>query len=230
MRRTPRDWFADISLFLFAAGFSVLASESVVHELDLSRAELIADQSAGALACAALFLRRRWPVQLAVVLLVTGAFSHYVTGPIMVALFTVAALRPPRTTGWVAMLAFAPLPVFLAGGPDPDQPATGAALTYFALIAGTIGWGLFIRSRRQVIASLRERAERAEEEAQRRAREEIAREMHDVLAHRLSAWRTIAHRNPAVAGWCYDIRPARRAVTTASRRVWAPSLRMAERR
>ncbi len=56
-----------------------------------------------------------------------------------------------------------------------------------------IGWGMFVRSRRQLLLSLHDRALRAEneaalraEQAQRLAREEIAREMHDVLAHRLT--------------------------------------------
>ncbi|AXK31932.1 two-component sensor histidine kinase [Streptomyces armeniacus] len=185
MRRTPRDWLADISLFLCAAGFSVLTFDSVVPE-GLSPAVLFVDQLTGALACAALFLRRRWPVQLTVVLLVAGTMSHFVTGAVLVALFTVATCRPPRTTAWVAVLAFAPFPVFLAQGPELDRPATASAITYFALVAATIGWGLYVRSRRELVRSLRERAERAGEEARRQAREDIAREMHDVLAHRLS--------------------------------------------
>jgi signal transduction histidine kinase len=56
-----------------------------------------------------------------------------------------------------------------------------------------VGWGLFIHYRRQLVLSLRDRAVRAEAEAQlraaqaqQRARDEIAREMHDVLGHRLS--------------------------------------------
>lgn len=56
-----------------------------------------------------------------------------------------------------------------------------------------IGWGMFVRSKRQLMLSLRDRARRAEteaelraEQAQRLAREAIAREMHDVLAHRLT--------------------------------------------
>lgn len=58
------------------------------------------------------------------------------------------------------------------------------------LVAGAVGWGL-------VVVGLRERAVRAEtdatlrteqarQQARQHAREEIAREMHDVLAHRLS--------------------------------------------
>ncbi|WP_246530785.1 sensor histidine kinase [Streptomyces bathyalis] len=186
MRRTAGDWIADLSLFLFAACFAVLSAETVLLGERLSPALLLADQTAGALACAALFLRRRWPVQLAVVLLVTGMFSHFITGPAIVAVFTVAARRPLRTTAWTAALCFVPVPAFLAGGPDLDDPATGSAITYFVLMAGTVGWGLFVRSRRQLVESLRERADRARTEARRQAREDIAREMHDVLAHRLS--------------------------------------------
>ena len=61
------------------------------------------------------------------------------------------------------------------------------------VIFAVTGWGMFIRARRQLLASLRRRAERAErsrEEHARHARiaerQRIAREMHDVLAHRLS--------------------------------------------
>ncbi|MER6092078.1 sensor histidine kinase [Streptomyces bluensis] len=60
------------------------------------------------------------------------------------------------------------------------------AVSAVTLVVGAVGWGL-------VVVGLRERAARAEAEAAMRAqrarqhaREEIAREMHDVLAHRLS--------------------------------------------
>ena len=56
-----------------------------------------------------------------------------------------------------------------------------------------IGWGLFARTRRELVASLQERARRLEseqllrvEQARDAERRRIAREMHDVLAHRLS--------------------------------------------
>jgi signal transduction histidine kinase len=64
------------------------------------------------------------------------------------------------------------------------------ALTEFAAV---VAWGMCIRARRQLIASLRERAEQAEaaqrllaEQARHAERTRIAREMHDVLAHRVS--------------------------------------------
>ena len=49
-----------------------------------------------------------------------------------------------------------------------------------------LGWGLFVRARRELVRSLREQAERAGDEARAAERRRIAREMHDVLAHRLS--------------------------------------------
>jgi signal transduction histidine kinase len=66
-------------------------------------------------------------------------------------------------------------------------------VTSVILILLVIGWGMLVRAQRQLVVALRERARRAEteaelraEHAQRLAREAIAREMHDVLAHRLT--------------------------------------------
>jgi signal transduction histidine kinase len=184
--RSRRDWFVDIAFFLFAVVFSLVTADSVHLDEDMSGGEQIADQATGGLACASVFLRRRWPVQLAVVLMLAGTHFHHLTGATLVALFTVAVHRERRVTAWVATVALVQLLVFLAQGPDAESEAAGSALTYFALVAGAIGWGLYVRSRRALIASLEERAARAAGEARRQAREEIAREMHDVLAHRLS--------------------------------------------
>ncbi|RFU86874.1 two-component sensor histidine kinase [Streptomyces triticagri] len=181
--RTRRDWYADIGFFLFAAAFAVLSADSVHLDEDMSRQALVVDQVVGALGCAAVFLRRRWPVQLALALLVLGNPFHFMGGATVVAMFTVAAHRPLRSTAWVSAAVAVPFVLFLARNPQTDDPRTGSALTYFALIAGSIGWGLYVRKRRQLIASVEERAAA---EAGRLAREEIAREMHDVLAHRLS--------------------------------------------
>lgn len=185
MRRTTGDWLADTGFFLFATGFSVLTADAVMPG-DMSERAFFLDQLVGSLACAAVFLRRRWPVHLAVVLLLAGMLSHFVTGATMVALFTVASRCTPRTTAWVAAMTLTPLPLSLLRGDLRDDLTSASVLTFFALIAGSVGWGLYVRSRRQVVASLHERAEHAVGEARRQAREEIAREMHDVLAHRLS--------------------------------------------
>ena len=59
--------------------------------------------------------------------------------------------------------------------------------------AVAVGYGLYVRVRRELLLSLRERARRLESEQDLRVREarhaertRIAREMHDVLAHRIS--------------------------------------------
>jgi signal transduction histidine kinase len=76
---------------------------------------------------------------------------------------------------------------------EDDEPTWVFALMAVSVAVTQIGWGMFIGSRRELIWTLERRAERAEEErdlrvAQARATERarIAREMHDVLAHRIS--------------------------------------------
>ncbi|WP_236076091.1 sensor histidine kinase [Streptomyces coffeae] len=192
-RRTVRDWFVDPSIITLAAFFSLFASASVAEDPSMSDNVLFADVMAGALACLALWQRRRWPVGLALTLLAVGAVSFYVSGPLLVALFTVAVHRPLRTVALVGVAAVAQLLITPALRPDPDLAYLESVLLGAVLIGGVIGWGMFVRSRRQLLESLRERALRAESEAalraeriQRLTRERIAREMHDVLAHRLS--------------------------------------------
>jgi signal transduction histidine kinase len=78
----------------------------------------------------------------------------------------------------------------------PPEPGAGLAesMLWTAIFIVIIGlWGMVVRSRRQLVQSLRDRAERAETEQQLRVaqarqmeRTRIAREMHDVLAHRIS--------------------------------------------
>jgi signal transduction histidine kinase len=80
---------------------------------------------------------------------------------------------------------------FAVYSPTTD-PAT-VLLFVMPLAFAASGWGMFIRARRQLLLSLRERALRAEadralheEYARVAERTRIAREMHDVLAHRIS--------------------------------------------
>src|SRR3954470_3868119 len=113
VHRSGRDRAADLGLLLFAACFAVVSSQSVPLAANLDPAWLAVDQIVGGLGCAAVLLRRRWPVPLAVVLLSAATQTHYLTGPVLVAVFTVAATRPWRTTAWVAALGFAPLPAFV---------------------------------------------------------------------------------------------------------------------
>jgi len=111
----------------------------------------------------------------------------------MVVIFTLAVHRPFRYVAWIGGISLALIPLFFWLRPDPDLPYAGAVAFAELLSLAVIGWGMFVRSKRQLMVSLRDRARRAEteaqlraEQAQRLAREAIAREMHDVLAHRLT--------------------------------------------
>ncbi|MFF4219673.1 sensor histidine kinase [Streptomyces nondiastaticus] len=193
MARSLRDWAVDILCLALAAVIGILAAEALRKDPDVSPALLAADQIVGAVACVALWTRRRWSVPLAVTLIVVSTFVPPASGAMLVAVFTVAVHRPFRTVAAVGGLALVSEPVQAAVRPDPDLPFLVATATGVLLVLTVIGWGMFVRSRRQLVLSLRERALRAEtearlraEQAQRLARERIAREMHDVLAHRLS--------------------------------------------
>ncbi|MEV0091232.1 histidine kinase [Streptomyces sp. NPDC050738] len=191
-RRTARDWIVDISAFLIAAGIGILVLDTL-SEANNSDLVTLADQVAGALGCCALWLRRRWPVGIAVGLVALNVIAPLVAGASLVALFGVAVHRSFKP---VALIGIASV---IGGGvgtwlrPDPTSGWLSATLIGALLTLLVIGWGMAVRSRRQLLVVLQERARRAEaeadlraEQAQRLAREAIAREMHDVLAHRLT--------------------------------------------
>ena len=109
------------------------------------------------------------------------------------------AVQPSPCTGAspsscaVTAFGLATLPIYVALHPEANEPLWLNALLVLALTGGAIAWGMFVRARRQLVLSLRERADRAEaeqqlrvEQARQHERARIAREMHDVLAHRIS--------------------------------------------
>ncbi|MFD9390667.1 histidine kinase [Streptomyces sp. NPDC060000] len=192
-RRTARDWVVDFCCFLLAVAVGLAVADSFPGERDLPDVVAAADQLLGALACAAVWLRRRWPLGLAIAMVPLGFLSTTSAGACTVALFTLAVHRPFRYVAWVGGAQIAVIPLLAWARPDPTL-AYGPSVAWSVLFTVTaIGWGMFVRSKRQLMLSLRDRARRAEtearlraEQAQRLAREAIAREMHDVLAHRLT--------------------------------------------
>lgn len=192
-RRTVRDWIVDFACFLIAVAIGLTAAEALDQNPDASELVATTDQVVGALACASVWFRRRWPVGLAIALGVAGVVSDTAGGASVIALFSLAVHRPVKYVAWIAgaHLALAPLVLWMRPDPELSYLATLAFVVLMTLM--TIGWGMFVRSRRRLLVSLRDRARRAEaeaglraEQAQRLAREAIAREMHDVLAHRLT--------------------------------------------
>jgi signal transduction histidine kinase len=192
-RRTARDWVVDFSCFGLAVLVGLLGAEELNDNHDIPHALAVADQVLGALSCAAIWLRRRWPLALAAVMVPVGFVSETSGGAAMIALFTLAVHRPFRYVAWVGGVHAVLVPLYFWWRPDPDLPYLASLLLFVVLVVAVVGWGMFVRSKRQLMLSLRDRARRAEtearlraEQAQRLAREAIAREMHDVLAHRLT--------------------------------------------
>ncbi|MFC4061163.1 sensor histidine kinase [Planomonospora corallina] len=192
-RRSLRDWIVDTCLFLAAVLLGLMSYGERVSAPIVPEWLFHLDQVAAALGCAALWLRRRWPVELAVALTVLSVVSELAGGALLVALFTVAVHRPPRTTAVVFALSLPAALLFVMFHRDPAFPAFAMLVLGVGLQTAAVGWGLFVHHRRRLLSSLRERAVRAETEARLRAeqaryhaRQEIAREIHDVLGHRLS--------------------------------------------
>ncbi|MFD0341445.1 sensor histidine kinase [Streptomyces sp. NPDC127117] len=192
-RRTVRDWAVDLTAFLCAAAVGMVTVATIEADPTTPDGVLLADIVVGALACCALWVRRRWPFGVAVGLVLVSAIEPVASGAMLVALFGVAVHRPFRPVAAVGALALLLTPVQPYLRPDPGTSFVEATVIGALLPLLVISWGMAVRSRRQLVVTLRERAHRAEteaglraEQAQRLAREAIAREMHDVLAHRLT--------------------------------------------
>jgi signal transduction histidine kinase len=179
--------------FLLAVVLGALFISPELHDDPdpLSAAQVAVDVGAGVLACSALWWRRRWPVAVALMCLLLGTVSSSATPAGLLALSSLAVHRPARPTVVVTLLW---LPSLLAYAVySPTTGPVSVVLFVMPLAFAATGWGMFIRARRQLLLSLRERALRAEadkelheEQARVAERTRIAREMHDVLAHRIS--------------------------------------------
>jgi signal transduction histidine kinase len=156
-----------------------------------------------ALMVAPLLVRRIWPVPVfgwvvAVAILAALWDSHLVDGlALLIALYTVAALRPRQIAlacaGLLELAMIVALVVFARGHWWFD------AIFLSGMIAAALGLGLYSATRRAYLAELHDRAERLERErdqegalaaAAERAR--IAREMHDIVAHHLTVMVTLS--------------------------------------
>ena len=180
--RARRDRIVDAVMYLvaFAIGFATLADTWELHPPWLRPIAIVF----GIAGVVSLHWRRSHP---AAVGIFASAVSIVIvtSGANFVALFNAAIRARGRDLAAVAGLTFVscftnPL---LYRGTQSLELELGAGLGF---AGAALGWGLFVRARRQLLRSLREQADRATEEAREAERRRIAREMHDVLAHRLS--------------------------------------------
>jgi signal transduction histidine kinase len=154
---------------------------------------LAVDIGLGVVALVLVWWRRRWPLAIA---LATGALatvSGLAAGPAVLASVSLATRRVYWQVGVLAVFTVAGAQFFTTMQPDDGDPWWVDLLINAVVTAGILGWGMYIGSRRELIWTLRQRAERAEAEQELRMsqargneRSRIAREMHDVLAHRIS--------------------------------------------
>ncbi|MFI0349559.1 sensor histidine kinase [Actinomadura sp. 9N407] len=161
----------------------------------------------------ALVVRRRHPVGLALFALVFSPPTGAGGIAALIMLYSLGAYAASRRTviaiavaGYVAFLIF-------PGPTATNEPLIIQAISGIAFTAPPVLLGLYMGARKQLFASLQERAERLEREqhllAERARGEErtrIAREMHDVVANRVSvmvvhagALKAVAARDPARA-------------------------------
>ncbi|MFG1668663.1 sensor histidine kinase [Streptomyces sp. Y7] len=185
----------------------------------------------GVLAGAVLVLRRRWPIAVVLVsIAVLPAQMGFLLG--IVGLYTLAASElPRRIIASLAGMSFVGTLivtfVWVRQGVARGDLTFGDWVVPFASVTTALGvtappllLGLYVGARRRLMESLRERAdslerelqllaERAEERAEWARGEErtrIAREMHDVVAHRVSlmvvhaaALQAVARKDPEKA-------------------------------
>ena len=138
----------------------------------------------------ALWWRRRAPVVVTLIGLAVFTFT-LMPVPQAVGLFTLAVRRRDRVLALMTIVSIVAFAIGTGEGTDNSWPAlifVGALEAGFCTAAGA-----YIGARVDLVASLRDRADRAEAERELRAeqaklgeRARIAQEMHDVLAHKVS--------------------------------------------
>ena|SRR5436190_3278597 len=189
-RRSARDWIVDLLMTLVALGIGVVVLASTWDEH--SGIGYAVDIALGAVSLAALSFRRTHPTAVGLWTGIAAIVSGAAAGPALLALFN-AALRAPWR-GLAAVVAIGVVNTFVFQLIYPDNDGYLLTVVFGLLITViVVGWGLFVRARRELIFSLRDRAARVEaeqqlhvEQAREAERRRIAREMHDVLAHRVS--------------------------------------------
>src|SRR5829696_6395913 len=160
----------------------------------------------------ALLVRRRWPVAVAVVCgaavtawYLLGHHGEALSMPTMVALYTVAAQGDRRRTTRVGVVAVV-WSAAVSSGADPSGfPVAESVWPLLALLLGEV-----VRGRRELLEEYTARAARAAaergQETRRRVEEErlrIARELHDIVAHTVTAMNVQA----GLAADAFDARP-----------------------
>ena len=191
------------------------------------------------LTAAPLYVRRKWPVPVFGIILafciatdIWGDYQTINTLALLFALYTVAAMRPPREAlacgGLLAVVIFS-----IAASVGGSSWWYDAILVCGVYAAG-LALGLYAGTRRAYLAQLTDRAARLERERDQQGelaaaaeRARIAREMHDIVAHNLTVMVTLSEAATAAARTSPDqAAEAMRILSETGRRALADTRRL----
>ena len=181
--RGRRDRVVDATMYVvaFLLGLSAIA-ETWQHHPPWLR---VVATVGGIAALVALRWRRTHPAAVGICVAAASIVLVTAAGANLLATFNAAIRARGRDLAVIAGLSIASCFVIPLMYPGDEGYWFGAGIGL--LCTGVVlGWGLFVRARRELVRSQREQADRALDEARAAERRRIAREMHDVLAHRLS--------------------------------------------
>lgn len=183
-----------VGFVLFGFTYEQFLNETVDREPSIIDLRIFLDLVCGFLALLLYPLRHRFPVPIVGTIAVLSAVSVFSAVTLALALVSLTIRRKPVEITIVFGLAFCSgLAGELLMPLGESLPWWQNAIVMIAVLALNLMIGLYIGGRRQLVQSLQEQANSAQREEQARIqgarageRTRIAREMHDVLAHRLS--------------------------------------------
>lgn len=191
----PLTWRSHAWRLAVCALISALVwSQAIEGELEAHRVLFWVEVLFGIAAYVLVVMRRRAPVTIAMVVALLSTFSGIAAGPATLAAVSVATHRVPWSVALVGVTNVVAATTYTFYAPiELREPYWIAVVVNVVVNAAMMGWGLYLGSRRELLWTLRQRAARAEAEQELRVsqargteRERIAREMHDVLAHRIT--------------------------------------------
>jgi signal transduction histidine kinase len=187
---TAHAWRYALCLVISVSLWSAVAGTEWREHRVLFWAELVL----GVVSYVLVWFRRSAPVTVALLVAGMSTFSGVAAGPATLAGVSVATYRRVVPIVVVGLANFVAAQTYTTLAPWETSDNVWISVAVNAVVnAGMMGWGMYIGSRRELLWTLRHRAQRAEDERDLRVgqarvteRARIAREMHDVLAHRIT--------------------------------------------